>query len=78
MRTAPDKPAVYVRLDLDLEWCDQCSPEAGSYDEEAAPGIPREVVSWSIQGWGEDPSLGLLSEYHVAVLSCGHEVATLI
>lgn len=55
------------------EWCDLCS-----YDETCEPGMPRDVVDYSIEHdptwedrWGQGP------QYEVWHLCCGHTVVQL-
>jgi hypothetical protein len=66
------------------EWCEDCAPEDEPFDEQASPGMPREVVDstvdrpgllpeeWDADNWGPSP------EYEIVRLSCGHEQARLL
>lgn len=55
------------------EWCELCAA-----DEDAEPGMPRDITASSVE---EDPTwdslLGAGPVYEVLLLDCGHTVARL-
>lgn len=58
---------------VDLEWCEMCA-----YDEDVDPGMPREVVTQTVEQdslW--DTEISPAPYYDVAYLSCGHTIARL-